>query len=157
MQAEAKPTKPAKIFLSYSHKDERWKDKLLTHLSPMRRQGSINSWDDRQIKAGSQWNDEILKHFNEADVILCLISPDFIDSDYCYQIEAQRALEKRELGQVEVIPILLREVDWKKTPFHALQVIPRDNKPIASRANKDKALAEVAREIEKVVNSHHSR
>lgn len=151
MPSESKFINTVKIFVSYSEKDETLKRKLLLHLSPMKRQGIIESWDLQQIRAGDKRDEEILKHLDEANIILCLISPDFVASDYCYTQEMLRALEKQKLGEVEVIPILLRSVDWQKTPLRALQVIPRDHKSIADRYNKGKIFTEVAREIARVV------
>lgn len=108
MPPEPQSRKAINIFVSYSHKDKKLKDKLLSQLSPLRHQGVIKSWDDQQIAAGSEWDKEILKHFNEADIILCLISPDFIDSDYCYGVQAKQAWERRTSEGIEIIPILLR-------------------------------------------------
>jgi len=153
MPVETQLTKAIKVVLSYSDEDKSLKEKLLKHLSSLRRQGFIESWDNQQIEAGSQRNEEIVKHFNQADVILCLISPGFIDSNQCYEVEMQHALKRRKLGEAEVIPILLKAASWEKTPLHTLQVIPRNKKPIADHPNKDKVLAEVAQEIEKVVNA----
>ncbi len=153
MPVEAQPTRAVKVVLSYSDDDKNLKEKLLKHLSALRRQGFIKSWDNKQIAAGSQRDEEIAKHFNEADIILCLISPSFIDSNQCYEIEMEYALKRRNQGEAEVIPILLKAAPWEKTPFRTLQVIPRIKKPIADHTNKDKILAEVAQEIEKVVNA----
>ena len=157
MPSESKPTKAVKLFVSYSHKDERHKGQLLNHLSPLMRQGAIERWDDREIEAGDEWEKELLKHFNEADMILCLISSSFISSDYCYNIEMRSALDKQKAGKVRVIPILLQAVDWKKTPFHELQIIPRDNKAILSQHDRPKAFTKVAEEIGKVVDALNAR
>jgi internalin A len=152
MSSDTKSLKPIKIFISCSSKDEELKKKLLTHLSPMIRQGMIESWDERQIRAGSEWNSTMLHHLNEASIILCLISSDFIASDSCYLIESQRALERRVPGEVEVIPILLKATDWKNTVFRPLQVIPRSGKAIAGSRNRERTLSDVAQEIGKVVD-----
>lgn len=153
MPVEAQPTRAVKVVLSYSDDDKNLKEKLLKHLSALRRQGFIKSWDNKQIAAGSQRDEEIVKHFSEADVILCLISPGFIDSNQCYEVEMEYALKRRNQGEAAVIPILLKAAPWEKTPFRTLQVIPRSKRPIADHTNKDKILAEVAQEIEQVVNA----
>jgi len=153
MSQKSNATRVVKVFLSYAHQDEEFKDKLLSHLSPLRRQGLIESWDDRKIRAGGIWDEEILKHFNEADVILCLISADFINSEYCHEVEMKRAWERRELEKVKIIPILLRHVDWLKTPFRRLQAIPRDNKPVTGYGNRDKAFMEIAQEIGIIIDN----
>jgi len=153
MSSEAELTKAIKVFFSYSHKDERYKDELLAHLSPLIRRGFIDSWDDRKTSAGDEWEKEILQHFDQADVILCLLSANFIHSDYCFNVEVQRARKRREAEGIKVIPILLKAFNWQETEFHKLQIIPRDNKAILSRSNRNKAFADVAMEIGRVVNS----
>ena len=91
-----------KIFFCYAHEDERLLNKLKSHLSPLRRQGLIEIWHDRDIRAGLEWEKEINKHLNVADIILLLISPDFMDSDYCYGKEMQRALERDQRGEARL-------------------------------------------------------
>ena len=151
MSSEVKPTQPIKVFLSYSPNDERLKKKLDKHLSLLKRQEYISSWDEQQILAGDEKEKEISKHLEDANLVLCLISPDFIQSDYCYTVEMPYALEKKKAGKALVIPILLKPVDWQSTPFHVLQVIPRDGKPIGGRSNLDNVLASVVKEIKRVV------
>lgn len=156
MPVKTQPTRAVKVVLSCSPspKDKSLKEMLLTHLSLMERHGFIKIWEDQQIVAGSLRNEEIIKHFNEADIIICLISPDFINSNHCYEFEMQYALERRKMGKVEVIPILLRSVDYGLAPFQDLQIIPRNkNKSIADQSNKDKAFTEVVREINRTVKA----
>jgi hypothetical protein len=153
MPSDAKSSESIKVFISYSCKDEKLKDRLRSHLSPMIRQGLIESWDDRQIRAGSEWNSSMLHKLNEANIILCLISADFIASDSCYLIESQHALERRATGKVEVIPVLLKATDWQKTVFQPLLAIPRSGKAIADYPNRERAFREVAQEIGKVVDA----
>src|SRR5712691_978913 len=126
----------ATIFFSYAHRDRALVDKLLRHLLPLRQQGLIE-WHDRDISAGTQWEREIDKHLNNAQIILLLVSPDFLNSDYCYGIEMQRAMERHERGEARVIPIILRPVYWERTPFGKLQVLPKDAKPVTLWANRD--------------------
>src|SRR5947209_947894 len=94
MQMRWHLVKPLEIFCCYAHEDEALLNKLKTHLKPLQRQGLIDVWQDRDISAGTQWEQEINKHLDEADIILLLVSPDFIASDYCYNIEMKRALER---------------------------------------------------------------
>src|SRR5947208_10061471 len=101
---------PVEIFFCYAHEDETLLNKLKAHLRPLQRQGLIDVWHDRDINAGQEWEQEISKHLNEAQIILLLISPDFMDSDYCYSKEMQRALERHEHREARVIPIILRHV-----------------------------------------------
>jgi hypothetical protein len=150
-------TKVIKIFVFYSNKDEKLKDELLDHLSPWIRQGIIESWDNRQITAGSEKESEILKHINAADIILCLLSSDLLKPEYYDTVEMQRAWSRRETGEAEIIPVLLRAVEWRATPFRNLQIIPRDHKSIKYRSNRDKIFVEIAREIEMVIEALKKR
>src|SRR5713101_5117270 len=142
---------PAALFLSYAHEDELLLRKLETHLSLLKRQGLISMWHDRLLQPGNDWAREIDSHLNQASVILLLISADFLVSDYCYGIEMKRALERQEAGEVRVIPILLRSVDWKGAPFGHLQALPTDAKPITAWSNEDTALTDVAAGIRRVI------
>lgn len=105
------PSKPIEVFFAYSHKDESLRDELETHLSILRRGGVISSWHDRRISAGREWVGEIDSHLNRADIILLLVSSDFIASDYCYKKEMARAIERHDRGEARVIPVILRECD----------------------------------------------
>lgn len=116
------------LFFCYAHEDEAELTKLKTYLSPFQRQGLIDAWHDRDINAGTEWAPEILKHLNAAQIILLLVSPDFINSDYCYDIEMKQAMARYERGEALVIPIILRPVHWQGTPFGKLQALPRDGK-----------------------------
>jgi replicative DNA helicase len=122
---------PVKIVFCYAHEDEPLLNKLKSHLSPLRRQGLIDVWYDREISAGTEWEQEISKHLNEAEVILLLVSPDFINSDYCYSVEMKRAMERHAKGEAHVIPIILRHVYWQGT-LGELQALPTDAKPVTS-------------------------
>lgn len=139
------------IFFSYSHKDEALRDELETQLGMLRRQGLITGWHDRKIGAGTEWASEIDAHLNTAQIILLLVSPDYIASDYCYDIEMERALERHRTGEARVIPIILRPVEWKYGPFGHLQPLPANGKPITDWPNHDSAFLDVARGIRKIV------
>lgn len=139
------------VFLSYSHKDCRWKEKLVEHLSPLKQQGYITTWHDQDISAGVEWEQTIREHLDQAQVILLLISPSFIASEYCYCKEMRRAIERHNAGEARVIPILLRPVDWQNTPFGKLQALPHNSRPIAACRDKDTALFDVARSIRKAI------
>src|SRR6266566_6004716 len=143
--------KAVKVFYSYAHKDEKLRSALMEHMSTLHRQGYISEWHDRHILAGTDWAQEIDTHLTSASLILLLISPSFIASDYCYGIEMQRALERHHAGQAHVIPIILRPTDLSGTPFAALQFLPTAGKAITTWQNRDKALLDVARGIRKVI------
>jgi hypothetical protein len=143
---------PIEIFYSYSHKDERLRDELNTHLSLLRRQKLITGWFDREITGGKELNEEIATHLNNAPIILLLVSPAFIASDYCYETEMLRAMERHEAKQARVIPIILRPCEWHQAPFGKLKALPKDGKPIVNWSNQDEALLDVAKGIRAVVD-----
>ena len=147
-----KPAAPVEVFFSYSHRDEALRDELEKHLSLLKRQGVITAWHDRKIGAGREWEGQIDGHLNSAVVILLLISADFLDSDYCYDVEMKRAMERHEAGEARVIPVILREVDWPGSAFGKLQALPTDARPITSWPNRDEGLACVARGIRAVLD-----
>ena len=104
--------RPFRLFYSYSHKYETLRNELETHLKILNRQGLIDLWHDRLIGAGDEWKDEISTQLENADIILLLISADFIASDYCYDLEMAKALERHAAGEAAVIPVILRDVNW---------------------------------------------
>lgn len=138
-----------KIFYSYSHKDEQLRDELAKHLSILRRQGVISEWHDRKIGAGNEWAGEIDHHLNTAHIILLLISSDFLASDYCYDVEMKRAIERHDAGEARVIPVILRPVVWMGAPFDKLQALPRDAKAVVLWRSWDEAFVNVAEGIRK--------
>lgn len=135
------------IFFSYSHEDEGFRDRLEVHLAMLKRQGLIDTWHDRRIKAGDNFGGKISQELEKADVILLLVSPDFLASDYCYDVEMTRALEREQAGEARVIPIILRHCDWKSSPFGALLATPKDGKPISAWPDLDEAFLDVVKKI----------
>ena len=101
------------LFYSYAREDEELRDQLDKHLRLLERQGLITSWHDREVRAGDDWAKEIDVHLENAQIILLLISVDFLASEYCYGVEMRRALERHYTGEARVIPIILRPVDWQ--------------------------------------------
>ena len=148
---------PIEIFVSYSHNDEALREQLGTHLSLLKRARVIDEWHDRRIGAGDEWAGAIDAHLNSAAVILLLVSADFLASDYCYDLEMTRALERHDAGDARVIPVILRSVDWRGAPFAKLQALPKDGKPVTSWPDQDEAFTDVARGIRKVVEDPRPR
>jgi hypothetical protein len=132
MSISPQPTKAIEVFYSYSRRDEALRDELDKHLSSLKRLGLITTWHDREISAGTEWRREIGAHLETAQIILLLVSPDFMASDYCYSFEMTRAMERHERGEARVIPIILRHVYWQIAPFAKLQALPTDAIPIIS-------------------------
>src|SRR3954454_1496267 len=123
-----------------------------THLAMLRRQGLLEEWLDRDIEAGREWREEIAVALERADLVLLLISADFLDSDFCYEQEMARALERASEGTARVIAVMLRPVEgWQESPFAHLQITPQDGRPVSAWADRDEALANVASRIRRVV------
>lgn len=137
------------VFYSYasSTRDEGLRTQLETHLAGLQHSGLIEGWSRREIVAGKEEQQEIDKHLEAASVILLLISPDFIASDYCYGAEMLRAMERHQAGSVRVIPILLRPVHLENEPFTQLATLPKNKQPVSMWRNRDAAFAEIARDI----------
>ena len=140
-----------RLAFSYSHKDEVLRDELESHLKQLQRQGLIETWHDRKIAPGDKWADVIDENFTKADVILPLVSADFLASDYCNEIEMRIALERDKAGEACVVPIIVRACDWHGAPFGKLQGLPKDAKPVTSWTNRDEAWSDVARGLRRVV------
>ena len=139
------------VFFSYSHRDEDLRDELAKHLSILQRRGVIDAWHDRAIEAGAERQSEIEQQLNRADIILLLVSADFLASDYCYDVEVQRAMERQEAGEARVIPVIVRPVDWQDAPFGKLQALPKDGKPITKWDDQDEALLNVEQGVRRTL------
>jgi hypothetical protein len=139
------------IFISYAHEDEALLEQLHRHLSSLSQPGRITTWHDRELVAGSDWAEGIDAQLERADIILLLVSADFINSRYCYHVEMKRALERHEAGQARVIPIALRPADWIDLPFAHLHALPTDARPVTSWNNQDEAWANVVAGIRRAI------
>lgn len=152
--APTPPTKePIEVFISYSHKDDDLREELVTHLANLKRQGKITAWHDRAIEAGEEWEAQLKSRLESARIILLLISPPFMASDYCYDIEMQRAIERHDAGTARVIPIILRPCDWQGSPFSKLQGLPKDAKPVTQWSDRDSAFVDVVQGIRRAVEA----
>src|SRR5437870_11727780 len=139
------------ILICYSRKDERLLKKLEIHLGALRRQNFFDVWNDREIVPGNEITTVMDEHLKTAQIILLLISPDFMASDYYYLDLMQRAIERHERGEACVIPVILRRVYWQEAPFGKLQALPTNGEPIKSWHNQDEAFFNVAEGIRKVI------
>ena len=145
--------KPIELFISYSREDERLFQKLEKHLVPLERHGLISVWHDRRIEAGNEWTRQLDEHIERARAVLLLVSPAFLASAYCYDIELARVLERHEAGQVKVIPILLRPCDWHTAPFAKFQVLPSNAIPITKWRNQNKAFQSITAELVRAIGT----
>jgi Flp pilus assembly protein TadD len=145
------PKQEIKLFYCYGRKDKNLRDELEKHLAGLKRRYHLTNWHDREILPGEEWEQAIDVHLNSAHLILLLISPDFMASDYCYSKEMHRALERHREGTCRVVPILLRPSDWKEAPFSSLQLLPTDARPITRWPNRDEAFQNVVTEISRTI------
>ena len=144
--AEAAPA--VRLFISYAHKDESYRAELDAHLKLLQRIGLVQKWDDRLLKPGEEWKAGIDENLEQADIILLLVSADFINSDFCWDTEMDRALERHEVGEARVIPVIIRDVSWSKAKFAKLQALPREGKAVPLWADRDSAWKNVAEGIQ---------
>jgi hypothetical protein len=145
--------KPVRVFMSYSRRDDSFREEIEKHLKVLERQDKITLWCDREILPGMEWRREIDSHLETSSLILLLVSPDFFVSDYCYGIEMQTALNRHYEKLSWVIPIIVRPVDWKVSPISELQVLPSEGKAISMWKNRDDAIFQVVQGLRKVINT----
>lgn len=141
----------ARLFFSYSHKDEALRDQLEVHLSMLKREGLLETWHDRRIIAGSNLDPAIRAELDHADIVLFLVSPDFLASNYCYEEEATHAMQRHEQKSARVIPVVLRPCEWHQAPFGKLLAAPTDGRPITKWPDRDDAFLDVTRAIRRAV------
>jgi hypothetical protein len=142
-----------KLFYSYSATDETLRRELEKHLSLLKADHLIDTWTFRNIDAGQDWEKEIDARLEEADLILLLVSADFLASKYCWDKEMKRAIERADSGEATVIPILLRSCDWQAAPFAKLQLLPENAKPVTLWRPRDRGWANVVAGVRKHVES----
>jgi hypothetical protein len=142
---------PLPIFISYSHIDAPHVHKLRRALAPLVREGLVKLWYDREIKPGEEYSSRIAAELGAAKIILLVVSPDFISSDYCYGIELAQALQKHKQGTAIVIPVVVRPTDWSHTPFSRLQALPDDANPVTKWRNRDSAYLNIAQGLRRLI------
>jgi len=144
-------TGPADLVVSYAHEDEDFVTDLRAHLAVLRRSNDIKWWYDREILAGADIDSEIDSQFEAADVVLFVVSAYFLNSDYCYGVEVQKAMQRHARSEAVVIPIIARPCQWDETPFSRLMALPRDGKPIESFTNRNDAYKDIADSLRRII------
>lgn len=142
-----------KAFISYSHVDEKYVNRLHTHLTQMKRDGIINAWYDREISAGDEINQEIKQNLLDSDIFLAITSPDFLASRYCYEEEMSKAIEMHKKGKIRIIPIIIEPCDWLNSPLKEFSATPRDGKPVSEWSNPNTAFLEIITALRKIVTT----
>lgn len=151
---------PLKVFYSYAHIDEPYRIELEKWLKLFERNGLIDDWSDRQITAGDEWKDEINENMLHSQIIILLVSPDFINSDYCYDIETATAIDLDKKKKASVVPVIIRPCLFRDTKFSYLQALPKDALPVSKWADKDDAWQNVSEGIKKLIGeikSHENK
>ncbi|MEZ4883191.1 MAG: COR domain-containing protein [Chitinophagales bacterium] len=144
--------KATRLFVSAAMEDAKWKKQLTTHLNILERVDSVKVWSEDKILTGSQREAVIQQQMKEADIILLLISSDYLGGDKQYHQEMQQAMEYSQKGEAIVVPISLRSCTWDETAFAGLQILPKSQKPIDLAENTDAALSEVTAELRTLLN-----
>jgi len=139
------------VFCCYASKDAQLLAQLKAHLRSLQIERLIDIWDARDVSAGAKWEQEINQYLASAQIILLLISRHFINSNYCYNVQMKEAIRRHDRGEARVIPIILRPVDWKSTPFGHLRALPTEEKPVTSWSNRDAAFLDITQGIRQAI------
>ncbi|WP_437316063.1 toll/interleukin-1 receptor domain-containing protein [Sorangium sp. So ce385] len=145
--------RPVEVFLSYAPEDEALLAKLENHLSTLRREGLIRSFHAGNVLGGQELKAVTEAHLGRAHLVLLLVSSDFLASSDCYEVDVAHALARHEAGQAQVIPVLLRDCDWRRAAFGTLKALPKNGRPVKSWEDEDEAFADVARGIREAVTA----
>lgn len=145
-----------KAFISYSHKDEHFLERLKVHLAPMKRDEIIEEWSDVEIPAGSALNTSISEALETSQLFIALVSPDYLASTYCHDIEFKRAQEMQAEGLLMIVPIIVEPCDWKKSPFGNLKALPKDGKEVSNWTNENNAFLNIVDELRKLLSEGQS-
>lgn len=147
---------PSTIFISYSHKDEDWKDRVVTHLQVIAQEGQFETWDDRRIEAGEDWQAAISQAIETGSLAILLVSANSLTSQFIKTKEVPQLLALRESGKLRrLVPVIIKPCPWKAVEWVSkLNVRPRDGKPLSAMTDSaaDEALAELALEISRIMN-----
>jgi len=136
-----------KVFISYSQKDISYLNTLKTHLSYPQRENILKTWDDNDLKPGEEWDKNIQNALKTADIILLLLSPDLLATNYVVETEMKIALERHERKEAIVLPIIIRPCQWHRTPFASYQLLPRKAIPISKQPDYDEAWKQISEEV----------
>lgn len=145
------PLPELKVFYCYAREDQILREKLDLYLAHLKRLYHFSTWFDRLILPGEKWEWAIEENLNGADIVLLLISPDFMASNYCYNIEMQRALERHARGETHIIPILLRPTYWEDAPFSRFQMLPANGVPLTRWPDADEAFQDIVVGLNKLL------
>lgn len=141
--------KALKLFISYSKRDKEHLEDLKSHLAPLKREESILTWDDGNILPGEEWDKSIRRELSTADVIILLVSADFMATEYIWK-EIDIAIQRHESGEALVIPVIVRPCSWEFAPFARFNALPEKGRPVTKWENKDEAWQTVVQHIRRL-------
>ena len=140
-----------RVFISYSHKNENFKNEFRIMLSPLEKERHWKIWDDQWLLPGDNWNKEILRHINEANIIILMLTADFFNSNFIYDIELGRAIQRHEAGDALIIGIVVSDCLWEETPLSKIQILPRDAVPVDRHLHRSEIWKQVASKIKETI------
>lgn len=143
-------------FISYSHNDEHYLNLLVKHLAQLKRDGHLQEWTDKAIEAGINLDEAVASNLNSANLFIALLSPDYLNSNYCYEIEFKKAQEMHEAGQLRIIPVVVEDCDWLNSPFSKLKALPKDGLAISRWSNQNTAMLDVIQNLRRVLQNSSS-
>ena len=144
---------PVRVFISYSHKDEKYKDDLINHLAGLKRNGIISDWTDRQILGGEKWDEVIKKNLEDSGIIIFLVSSAFMNSDYINEVEIKRAIEKHQKGEAVIVPVIIKYCDFSSLPLNEFQALPKNVRPIEDWSPRNKGWLDVTNQLKVVIKN----
>lgn len=139
-----------RVFVSYSHQDERAEEKLYTHLAPWRNDG-VSVWHDKRIETGGELDTAIARELRRAHIFVALLSPAYLDSNYCWNIEYKRAMSRRARALMRVVAVVVKPCSWKRTSAARFKLLPKDGVPPERWSSSDAAFVNVAEGIGEVI------
>lgn len=142
-----------KAFISYNHTDEKIVKKLHVHLANLKRDGIIEAWHDEQILPGANLDQSISSALNESGLFIAIVSPDYLNSHYCFDKEFQRALQLQSEGKIIIVPIIAEPCDWLNSAFNSMKAVPQDGKPISEWTNDNAAYLNITSELRRVLSA----
>ncbi|TDN87104.1 TIR domain-containing protein [Salegentibacter sp. 24] len=141
-----------RAFISYSHFDENHLNHLHKHLRQLQRDGIISTWTDNEIPAGGKIDDVVIETLKNTDLFIALLSPDYINSNYCYEKEFEKALKMQEREEIIIVPIIAEPCDWLNTPFQKFKALPKDGKPISEWSNTNTAYLNIIQNLRSLLS-----
>lgn len=150
-------TDTPRIFISYAYQNEELKTEFRKMIVPMEKTGQWKVWDAQYLKPGDEWNKEIMRQIAEANVIVLLLTSDFFNSEYIYDIELTRAVERHENGAALLVAVIAEDCMWEETPLSKVQVLPRNGQPVKSNPNRSEIWKAVAKEIQEAIAAREQR